>query len=236
MDRVHLFFVDHNQLFCHALERLLDSTLYSVAGEAPSLAAADAALASGQRVDLLVVEFHGDDKSGYPALLQKARQQRPKLKIAVLTGSRSREDFVEAVSWSIDAFLFKDVSPEALVKSFQLIMLGQQIFPTPLLMTPTRVNGTSSRHVPEAVTSGGLSPQELEILRRVMSGLSNKAIARDLNIGEGSIKAHLKSLLRKMQVTNRTQAAMWAVAHGIQPSLPHNLIEQRPQFRKHSLN
>jgi two-component system nitrate/nitrite response regulator NarL len=61
----------------------------------------------------------------------------------------------------------------------------------------------------------GLSPRELQILRALVNGRSNKAIARELSISEATVKVHLKALLRKVRVNNRTQAAVWALNQGL---------------------
>jgi two-component system nitrate/nitrite response regulator NarL len=147
--------------------------------------------------------------------MQQIRAKHPHLKIVVLTADRSRDALMRAIDWSVDSYLLKDMSVEALVCSFQHVMLGQQIFPTRLMLS---ANFAAASAEPVRAQDG-LSPRELQILRCLTTGMSNKAIARELNISEATVKVHLKALLRKVRVSNRTQAAVWALNHG-QPDDP----------------
>jgi two-component system nitrate/nitrite response regulator NarL len=108
-----------------------------------------------------------------------------------------------------DGFLIKNVSPEALIQSLQLIMLGEKVFPTNLASMLLDMNAVSPQH-----SVRGLSPREQEILQALVTGASNKLIAIKLGITEATVKVHLKTLLRKIDVNNRTQAAIWAMNNG----------------------
>jgi two-component system, NarL family, nitrate/nitrite response regulator NarL len=107
---------------------------------------------------------------------------------------------------------------DAFVQSLRLISAGERVFPSGL--------GLDIRpQAPSAGTEPGrggsqLSPREREILSHLVTGHSNKAIARDLGITEATVKVHLKSVQRKIRVDNRTQAAIWAMANlpGLDPS------------------
>jgi two-component system nitrate/nitrite response regulator NarL len=101
------------------------------------------------------------------------------------------------------------VSPEALVQSLQLILIGETVFPTNLALLLTEM----SPPAPQG-TIRGISPREQDILQQLVSGASNKAIANRLGITEATVKVHLKTLLRKIDVNNRTQAAIWAMNNG----------------------
>jgi two-component system nitrate/nitrite response regulator NarL len=109
-----------------------------------------------------------------------------------------------------DGFLMKEVSPEALLQSLELVMLGEKVYPTnlasmllDLTSAPTPLNSIR-----------GLSSREREILQLLVTGASNKLIAIRLGIAEATVKVHLKALLRKIDVNNRTQAAIWAMNNG----------------------
>ena len=106
-------------------------------------------------------------------------------------------------------FLIKNVSPEALIQSLQLVMLGEKVFPTNLASMLLDMTAVSPQH-----SIRGLSPREQEILQALVTGASNKMIAYKLGITEATVKVHLKTLLRKIDVNNRTQAAIWAMNNG----------------------
>lgn len=118
----------------------------------------------------------------------------------------------------VSGFLTKNISPKALLESLQLVALGETVLPTGLAgffpkneadWIPPRI---------EVEKSVGLSDRETEILQWLLRGASNKVIARHLTITEATIKVHVKSVLRKIKVGNRTQAAIWAHAHGYKPA------------------
>ena len=109
--------------------------------------------------------------------------------------------------------MLENLSRDALQKSLTLISTGEKVFPSELAsiiadLASQRATDTES-HNPD------LSDRELEILRSLTSGDPNKVIAAQLDIAESTVKVHLKHILRKTNSFNRTQAALWAVRHGI---------------------
>ena len=128
----------------------------------------------------------------------------------VLASDLTVEALREAMNAGADGFLMKEVSPEALLQSLELVMLGEKVYPTnlasmllDLTSAPTPLNSIR-----------GLSSREREILQLLVTGASNKLIAIRLGIAEATVKVHLKALLRKIDVNNRTQAAIWAMNNG----------------------
>jgi two-component system nitrate/nitrite response regulator NarL len=228
MEPRSVFLIDKNQLFRAGIKRLLDGGQYNVVGEARALGAAEVALVRDHGADLLILEVEHCDAGLCGDLLQEVRRGRPEIKIVILTGDGSRASFLRALSWSVDGYLFKDMSPEALVRSLELIALGQQIFPTAMLISRGEAGerpfaplvSAWMHEPPHAATSAddlakSLTPQDLEILRALVKGHSNRTIARSLDVSEEHVKAYLRALLRKLQVKNRTQAAVWALQHGV---------------------
>jgi two-component system nitrate/nitrite response regulator NarL len=206
---LHVFLIDPNQLFREGLKRLLSESNCVVVGEARSLREVTMSLIADQRIDLVATDF-ADDSAAARATLAAIRARHPNAKIVALADGQSSASLARAVDWSLDAYLTRHMSAEALVRAFALVVAGQQIFPA-RLVTPLRAAE------PEATASNPvsaqyyLSPRELEILRCLIAGLSNKAIARRLVISEATVKAHLRTVLRKTRVSNRTQAAVWAL-------------------------
>lgn len=126
--------------------------------------------------------------------------------------------------FGFDALLSKDVTCDVFVRSLELVMLGQQIFPVitagPIKIARTLPGIVIDRSVPRSASPHSdtprgltLSGREIQALRGLVDGASNKAIAQRLLVSEATIKARVKSLLRKIGVTNRTQVALWATRH-----------------------
>jgi two-component system nitrate/nitrite response regulator NarL len=127
----------------------------------------------------------------------------------VLADGLSVEALRAAMGGGADGFLSKSVSPEALIQSLQLVLLGEKVFPTNLAAMLLDMNAPSPLN-----SVRGMTRREHEILQALVTGASNKMIAIKLGITEATVKVHLKTLLRKIDVNNRTQAAIWAMNNG----------------------
>jgi two-component system nitrate/nitrite response regulator NarL len=199
--------IDPNRLFRDGLKYLLAPTRFAVAAEfgtvAQALAHADAGAAG-----LLVVGQAKPDADE----LQGLREAYPAARIVVLADQMTIDGLRDAMGAGIDGLLVKTVSPEALVQSLQLVLMGEKVYPTNLAALLTEAGAP----VPQD-SLRGISPREQQILQLLLTGASNKAIGNRLGITEATVKVHLKTLLRKIDVSNRTQAAIWAKNNGLAP-------------------
>jgi two-component system, NarL family, nitrate/nitrite response regulator NarL len=197
--------IEANRLFREGLKHLLAGTRFEVGSEFNTFDLALAAGEAGATPELVI--------SGQPvkdeADLRAIREAFPTARIVVLADDLSVDVLRAAMGGGADGFLIKNVSPEALIQSLQLIMLGEKVFPTNLASMLLDMNAVISQH-----SIRGLSPREQEILQSLVTGASNKMIAIRLGITEATVKVHLKTLLRKIDVNNRTQAAIWAMNNG----------------------
>jgi two-component system, NarL family, nitrate/nitrite response regulator NarL len=197
--------IEANRLFREGLKHLLTGTRFEVGSEFNSFDLALAAGEAGAAPELVI--------SGQPvkdeADLRAIREAFPTARIVVLADDLSVDVLRAAMGGGADGFLIKNVSPEALIQSLQLIMLGEKVFPTNLASMLLDMNAIIPQH-----SVRGLSPREQEILQSLVTGASNKMIAIRLGITEATVKVHLKTLLRKIDVNNRTQAAIWAMNNG----------------------
>ena len=173
--------------------RFAVETEFSTTGQA-----VDGAVVSG----LVIVGEAGD--------LQQLRGAYPGARIVVLASDFAVDALRDAMNAGADGYLMKDVSPEALLQSLELVMMGEKVFPSNLAAMLLNLDST-----PSPMNSiRGLTPREQEILQALVTGASNKLIAIKLGITEATVKVHLKTLLRKIDVNNRTQAAIWAMNNG----------------------
>jgi len=197
--------IEPNRLFRQGLKHLLADTCFEVGAEFNTVELALEAGATGAVPDLVI--------SGQPvkdeADLRVLREVFPTARIVVLADDLSVDVLRAAMGGGADGFLIKSVSPEALIQSLQLVMLGEKVFPTNLAAMLLDMTAVSPPH-----SIRGLSPREQEILQALVTGASNKMIANKLGIMEATVKVHLKTLLRKIDVNNRTQAAIWAMNNG----------------------
>lgn len=160
-------------------------------------------------------------------------------KVVILAQFQTFEDVSSAIKAGASGFLSQDISRERLVTALKLIVLGETVVPATYLHAiaarmaqpgrlPSRaehVNGTVSSNAAAEKTENGTKPstdgspvtrfskRETSVLRLLTHGASNKHIARQLLIAEATVKVHIKTILRKLRLHNRTQAAMWACSH-----------------------
>lgn len=137
-------------------------------------------------------------------------QRFPCTRIVLIDAGFSNSALSAAKSQKLDAYLSLELEPDLILNGLRLVMAGNECFPkTPCVGTSEAKPELLSEDVEQ------LTPRENEVLYHLSDGLSNKLIARELDIAEATVKAHINSVLRKIGVTNRTQAARWALDHGL---------------------
>ena len=198
--------IEPNRLFREGLKHLLSGTRFEVGAEFNTV---DLALATAETAETVDLVISGQPVTG-DADLRALREAFPTARIVVLADALSVDVLRAAMGGGADGFLIKTVSPEALIQSLQLILLGEKVFPTTLAPMLLDMTAAGPQH-----SVRGLSPREREILQLLVTGASNKLIATRLGITEATVKVHLKTLLRKIDVNNRTQAAIWAMNNGV---------------------
>jgi two-component system, NarL family, nitrate/nitrite response regulator NarL len=148
-------------------------------------------------------------------LMQAIEAWTPTTKVVFLSPQLDINLLSECFARGASGYLLEDLSAEALQKSLALVSAGEKVFPSALASV---LANSAKRVVADTLSemqSCDLSPREIGILRLLADGRSNKVIAASLNIAESTVKLHLRNILRKLNATNRTQAALWAVQHGI---------------------
>jgi two-component system, NarL family, nitrate/nitrite response regulator NarL len=130
----------------------------------------------------------------------------------ILTVSDSADDLVAAIRGGADGYLLKDMEPEELLAAIDQILSGSTVIGESL-------SGLLARAIREEATanqrdSATLTTREQEILDGLAHGLSNKLLARSLDITEATVKVHVKNLLKKLGFRSRLEAAVWAVTRG----------------------
>jgi two-component system nitrate/nitrite response regulator NarL len=130
--------------------------------------------------------------------------------------SRDEADLQAALRGGAQGYLLKDMDPEDLVPALQDAMKGNNVVAKELIGSLTRiVQGQPKKELRPGTLLSDLTPREQEILRHLAEGQSNKGIARVLDITDGTVKLHVKSILRKLGVRSRVEAAVIAVEHGL---------------------
>jgi two-component system nitrate/nitrite response regulator NarL len=133
-------------------------------------------------------------------------------RVMMLTVSDNEEDVLAAIRAGADGYLLKDMEPEDTLESIRAAASGKLVVSerlTELLAAALR----SEANTPQDSEEAALTQREHEILDLIAEGLSNKLIARALDISPGTVKVHVKNVLRKLNLNSRVEAAVWALKH-----------------------
>lgn len=161
--------------------------------------------------DVLLLDLKMPVLDGLGALRELAVQGTP-TRVIVLTSVSDRGDVAPAMRSGAAGFLYKDVDPDALVRAVRAVHGGQ------VLLAPEAADAMLSG--PSVPSSGPpsiavLTDREREVLALIASGRSNREIAKELVVAEKTVKTHVSNVLMKLGVQDRTQAALYAVRHGL---------------------
>ena len=171
-------------------------------------------LAAAEKPDLLLIDLRMPKMDGLSVLRHLAREQMA-LSAVVLTMSPDETDLATALQLGARGYLLKDMEPDELVASLHNILTGNvAVAPglTSVLAELVKQGHPSSKDAHQWFDS--LTPRELEILKHLSEGQSNKVIAQRLEITDGTVKLHVKAVLRKLGVRSRVEAAVMAVENG----------------------
>lgn len=141
------------------------------------------------------------------AAVQRLRETHPDVKVVVLTSFAGADSVLAAVRAGVSGYLLKDVGPAELAEALRAVHAGG------VPLHPS-VAATVVQSVTEPAGEA-LTPREGEVLRLLARGLSNRLIARELALSEKTVKAHVSAVLAKLDVADRTQAAIYAVRRGL---------------------
>jgi two-component system nitrate/nitrite response regulator NarL len=142
--------------------------------------------------------------------------------VAMLTTSSDERDLVESLRSGAQGYLLKDMEPDQLVVALRDIVAGKTVVAPDLAQVLARVVQGDSIAPEEESPFAKLTPRENEILALLAEGQSNKVIARNLGISDGTVKLHVKSILRKLGIHSRVEAAVIAVEQGMRTTSRNN--------------
>ncbi|MDP9424578.1 MAG: response regulator transcription factor [Actinomycetota bacterium] len=210
---VRVLIVDDQALIRQALKTLLDleSGIEVVGEAADGIEALE--LVPGTRPDVALVDVRMPRMDGIE-LVKRLAEEHPRVAAVILTTFDDDEYVFEGLRAGALGYLLKDTSSGELVSAIEKASRGEVLLggyvASKVVSELRRVTGGTAKGNP----TGALSERELEVLRLVAAGFSNREIARELYITEGTVKNHISNVLRKLDLRDRTQAAFYAVERG----------------------
>jgi two-component system, NarL family, nitrate/nitrite response regulator NarL len=202
--------IGQSTLFRAGLKMLLRNSRFEVERETETL---HEILNSEWSDTLFLVGFRGDVQD-IEADISSLKGAAQGCYIVLLAASMEADQLAISFAAGVDGYLLDEISPEALLESLHLVVLGEKVFPSKLALL---ISGGQRLTPMPAVQASDvpLSHREYEIVQQLADGMPNKVIASRLSISEATVKVHLKTILKKLGLHNRTQAAIWAVQHGV---------------------
>jgi two-component system nitrate/nitrite response regulator NarL len=208
--------VDDHPLFRKGVVQLLamDAGI-AVVGEAGTKAEA-LRLAAQHDPDLILLDLNLKGESGLD-ILAALKEEDPSRRIVMLTVSDAPEDLIGAIRAGADGYLLKDMEPEELLGRVREALAGTTVIGDALA---GRLASALRQEAQDGSRGRGrdlreLTEREQAVLRCVADGMSNKLIARTLAITEGTVKVHVKHVLKKLSFRSRVEAAVWAAEQGL---------------------
>lgn len=204
--------VDDHPLFRRGLQQLLAmSETLEFVGEVDD---GDHALSAVEALqpDLILMDLNMSRLDGLKSL-QALQASDHDVRVVMLTVSDAEHDVIDALRAGADGYLLKDMEPEDLLSHIEKIAQGE-VSVSPRL-TSLLAKALSGRSDQDGLILESLTRREKDILMALARGMSNKMIARHLGISEGTVKVHMKHLLKKLKVRSRVEAAVWAVNKGL---------------------
>jgi DNA-binding NarL/FixJ family response regulator len=204
-EKIRVLVVEDHNVVRQGLVALLNvAEGLEVVGEA-----ADGAEAIAQyrkfRPDITLVDLRLPRMSGVD-VIQRVRMESPQARFIVLTTYDGDEDIYRALKAGAKAYLLKGMTSEELISTIRVVHEGKSHIPPAI-----------AERLAERMGAEELTPREFDVLEQIVYGKSNKEIAAELDVSEATVKTHINSLLSKLGVTDRTQAATAAIQRGIVP-------------------
>ena len=212
-DKLRVLLIDDHTLFRSGLRELLQRRGIEVVaavgdgGEGCRLAAELAP--SVVLLDLRMPEIDG------LAVLKKLNEQKLGIPVVMLTTSSDERDLVASLRSGAQGYLVKDMEPDQLIESLHEIVSGKTVVAPHMTGVLAKVVQGEEPSTASDARFSELTAREMEILCHLAEGSSNKVIARELGITDGTVKLHVRAILRKMQVQSRVEAAVRAVEEGV---------------------
>lgn len=213
MSVIRVLLVDDHALFRGGVKSLLQrEDDFEVVGEAPD-SLEGVKRAAALRPDVVLLDLHMPGLSGKDAV-KLFLEAAPGSRVVMLTVSEDGGDLVDALRAGASGYLLKNIETGTLLDALRRAADGDSVVSAQ--MTGKLVRGLQAEMPP--VDKAGLSPREREILAHLAKGASNKEIARTLDLAESTVKIHVQHILRKLELSSRVQAAIYAIENGLASS------------------
>ena len=214
MEKAKLMLVDDHALFRSAVGSLIaqqaDMEIVAEAGSG-----SDAVRLSEELMpDLILMDINMPGSDGLEAT-REIKRRLPYVKICMLTASDDDDLLFEAIRAGAQGYLIKHMEPDAFIGEVRRQVHGEPYISEDIAAKIVHTAVSRTRHVDKDALFSEFTSRELEVLKLVGQGRTNREIAQSLAIAENTVKNHLRNILQKLHFENRVQAAAYAIRHGL---------------------
>ena len=215
VEGTRVLIVDDHQLILEGLEYVLERDGMEVVGRA-STGRKAIELTRTCEPDVILLDIRMPDMDGLDALAA-IKSSKSDVIVIILTSYRNPEYFYRAIALGAAGFLVKEGAPSQIVQAIRTIRNGESIIDRQILRDSLRALSATTKVTssPDSFDIPSLTEQELRILTLIAEGLTNSDIAEVLTVSPNTVKTHVRNIFVKLGVSDRTQAAIWAIRRGL---------------------
>jgi DNA-binding NarL/FixJ family response regulator len=216
-EKIKILLVDDHTLVREGFAKMLElESDMNVVGQAASC---DEAISQVKKVnpDIILMDIRLPGTTGIEAT-KIIKEQFPKVEVIILSMYNEDEYIFEAIKAGAGGYVLKDISKEDLIRAIRVVYSGESLIQPALakkVLKEFSLMAKETEQIQSKSSLRGLSDRELDVLKLVAEGRSNKEIADLLIIGETTVKAHLRSIFKKLEVNDRAQAVAYAMRKGL---------------------
>jgi two-component system response regulator DegU len=214
MNKIRVLIADDHKMIREGLKQLIeleeDISVVDMASDGEEAIR----LINEKKPDVVLMDINMPNKNGLQTI-EELRNEKNQVKIIVLTIHQDREYLFKTVNLGVDGYILKDADPNILIEAIKSVNAGETYIQSNMLTELVKKFNSVTSNEKSKEEETGLTPREIEVLELIADGKGNKEIGKTLYISEKTVKNHVSSIFRKINVTDRTQAAIFAFKHDI---------------------
>ena len=213
MTKKTILIIDDHPLFRKGVQQLLSmDEQYEIVGEAAD-GVTGLSMIESLAPDMVLLDLNMEVMSGLD-VLEEIKKRGLETEVVIMTVSNQDSDVARAIHLGADGYLLKDMEPEDILTKLGQVSEGSVVMDDSVSMLLANILKSGNHST--TLENVKLTQRETEIMGLLVLGMNNKLMARELNISDGTVKVHIKNILRKTKVNSRLEAAVWAINHGFE--------------------
>ncbi len=213
-NKISVLIADDHSLIRQGLKQILELETDIVVIAQASNGSEAVQLAKEHNPDIILMDINMPGTNGLQAI-KEIKEDKLECKIIVLTIHEDREYLFKTLQMGAEGYVLKDAEPAVLLEAIRSVNSGKSYIQANMTMELVKEFNRVTMHEKEKHEDNNLTAREIEVLELIAEGMINKEIAKQLYISEKTVKNHVSNIFRKLNVSDRTQAAIYAFKHNI---------------------